>query len=115
MINTIIKYAPVFGVVSYLLMLLLTTPSQITQNTIDYLFNKLHTCPLNKEALHNQTILFDNFYDFTLYNQFMDSMIQYFTFIEPIFIFLLIVIFISLFVSMITVFNMVITFMENII
>jgi len=69
-------------VVSYLLLMALLTDSKETTDIVNYLTNKIEYCDMHNTN-PNQTV-FENFYDFTLYNQFVESMFQYYTRIEPI-------------------------------
>lgn len=73
---------PCMCVVSYLILMDLSTHSQETTNIVNYLKNKIEYCDMNNTN-PDQTV-FENFYDFILYNQFMESMFQYYTRIEPI-------------------------------
>ena len=101
-----LKYMPLICFISYVLTLQLVTPSIQSQKTLTYLENKFEslnrfeTCPLiENEIWSNQTILFDNFYDYTLYVNFSNSMIEYYNFILP-FVYVLMTIFlISLIMS----------------
>ena len=69
-------------VVSYLLLMALLTDSKETTDIVNYLTNKIEYCDMHNPN-PDQTV-FENFYDFTLYNQFVESMFQYYTRIEPI-------------------------------
>jgi hypothetical protein len=97
MFQTIIKFAPVLSVVSYLIFTLLLTPSQYTKNIDMYLFNKLHTCSLNDEFMPSDhtSILFNHFYDDILYNRFITDTIMYYMYIDKIMLFLFIVFILS--------------------
>lgn len=103
-----LKYMPLICFISYILTLQLITPSIESQKTIEYLGNKFEvlnrfeTCPsFQHEILSNQTILFDNFYDYTLYVKFSNSMIEYYAFITPFIYVLVSIFFISLIMSLI--------------
>lgn len=73
---------PCMCVVSYLLLMALSTHSKETTDIVNYLANKIEYCDM-RNTNPDQTV-FENFYDFTLYNQFVESMFQYYTRIEPI-------------------------------
>lgn len=108
MLNIPLKYMPLICFTSYILTLQLITPSIESKKTIEYLGNKFEslnrfeTCPsFQHEILSNQTILFDNFYDYTLYVKFSNSMIEYYAFITPFIYVLVSIFFISLIMSLI--------------
>lgn len=73
---------PCICVVSYLLLMTLLKRSKETMDIVNYLANKIEYCDMHNTN-PDQTV-FENFYDFTLYNQFVESMFMYYTRIEPI-------------------------------
>lgn len=73
---------PCMCAVSYLILMELSTHSKETTNIVNYLENKIEYCDMHNTHL-DQTV-FENFYDFIIYNQFVESMFQYYTRIEPI-------------------------------
>ena len=108
MLSIPLKYMPLVCFTSYVLTLQLITPSIESQKTVAYLENKFEslnrfeTCPsFQHEILSNQTILFDNFYDYTLYVKFSNSMKEYYATITPFIYVLVSIFFISLIMSLI--------------
>ncbi len=89
---------PLVCVASYMAIIYLLTPSQTTLDTLEYLFHKMLSCPLDETLVSDdQTIpFFDNFYDLSVYNQLMDNLIRYYTYIDNIVVTLLIVFIVSL-------------------
>jgi len=73
---------PCMSVVSYLLLMALSTHSPETIDIVNYLTNKIEYCDMHNSN-PDQTV-FETFYDFTLYNQFVESMFRYYTRIEPV-------------------------------
>lgn len=92
---------PLVCVTSYMAILYLLTPSQSTLDTLEYLFHKLHSCPLDETLMSSdQTIPFvDNFYDLSVYNQLMESLTRYYVFVDNIVVILFIVFVVSLLLS----------------
>lgn len=89
---------PLVCVASYMAIIYLLTPSQTTLDTLEYLFHKILSCPLDETLVSDdQTIpFFDNFYDLSVYNQLMDNLIRYYIYMDNIVILLLLVFIVSL-------------------
>lgn len=76
---------PIVCVLSFFATHLLLTPSIELEHTIIYLDNKLHSCPFEEHMMvHDKTMLFDNFYEYTLFSQLTKDISQYFEAIAPI-------------------------------
>lgn len=76
---------PMVCVVSLFMICSLLTPSVELVNTINYLDHKLHSCPLDEHMMvHDQTMLSDNFYEYTLLSRLTEAIPMYFDRIEPI-------------------------------
>lgn len=70
-----LKYAPLIGLISFMVTIAILIPDEKIVQQAHYLGNKLFSCPLDEQTFLNQdqTVLFDNFYDYTLYNQLLNQ------------------------------------------
>lgn len=75
-----IRYAPLVALLSCGLIYVLVCPSEELMRKIHHLDNELMRCPLDERAMpKDQCLLMENFYDFEMYNDLVNTMYTYYT------------------------------------
>jgi len=76
---------PMVCVTSLLIIYSLLTPPKELLDTFNYLDHNIHSCPLDEYMMvHDQTMLSENFYEYTLLSQLTEAIPVYFDTIEPV-------------------------------